>query len=133
MDREFAQFEGLESAIRESGEAERAGVFARTRVDARGLLRRSVSAATVYPIWVRRLKSIAAVLVIAAGVWSFMFVDQLGKLRHRATPVASVKLVSLTGPAVASSQPVRELDADADGDLDLADYRAFQLQFGVTR
>ena len=134
MDREFAQFDGLESASREFGEAERAGVFARTRVDARAVLRQPVSTPTIHPIGVRRLGSIATVQVIAVGVWSWMFVDQIGKLRERANSVVAAKpgiLAHLTGPAVASTEAYD--DFDADGDLDLADYRSFQLQFGVSR
>jgi len=140
MDQEFAQFDALESAIREAGEADRAGVFAQTHLDARALLKQPVPGIVIRPVWVRRLGAIAAVLAVAVGVWTWMFVDQIGKLRTRANPWIEVvngnaaepaTLARLTGPAVASSESSN--DFDADGDLDLADYRTFQLQFGVTR
>jgi len=139
MDREFAQFEALESAIREFGEADRAGVFGRTRVDARALTQSPVPANVIRPAWLRRLSSVAAVLLIACGVWGWMFVDQIGKLRSRANPGLVINppptrpaiLAHLTGPSVASAETSD--DFDADGDLDLADYRTFQLQYSVTR
>jgi len=136
MDREFAQFERLESSLRELGEAERVGVFGRTRVDANAMFARPVVARS-NRVFMFRVGSIAAVLLVALTVWSVMFVGQVRHLQDRARMVTANGTdgpfyAKLTGPAVAVATK-NPNDFDGDGDLDLADIRTFQLQFAVNR
>lgn len=137
MDHEFAQFERLESSLRELGEADRAGLFGRTGVDTKSLFVRPV-VARVNRLFVYRVGSIAAVLLVALTVWGFMFVGQVRQLRDRARIVTSNGThepfyAQLTGPTVAQAGTKNPNDFDGDGDLDLADIRTFQLRFAVNR
>lgn len=143
MDREFAQFERLESSLRELREADRAGVLERTRVDAQALFTRPVFARPVASrtnrLLMYRVGSIAAVLLVAFTVWSVMFIGQVRHLQGRAHMVANTGtnerpfFAKLTGPSVAVAGSKNPNDFDGDGDLDLADIRTFQLQFAVNR
>lgn len=138
MDREFAQFERLESGLREVSEADRVGVFARTRVDATALFARPVVARS-NRLLMFRVGSIAAVLLVALTVWGFMFVGQVRHLQDRARLVTisgtneQPFYAKLTGPSVAQAGLKNPDDFDGDGDLDLADVSRFQLRFGVNR
>jgi hypothetical protein len=117
----------LESSLLELRQAENAGVFRPTRVDARQLMRSGPP---------RRLAirwAAAAALLLAVGtVWTTMFYMNLTKLRdgRGGGALASVSITDcLAGPR--GSQPGHCLayDLDADGDVDLADLGSFQLAY----
>ncbi len=149
MNHNREQLDPIEDALLELKAAERAGLFAATRIDAEGLVRADPGSASLARRWtVLRWGSVAAVLALAVGLWSVMFKAQIDPVTPPSSPVsvhvASVDgvdspdgtfYVCFSGPkndsAVASR--CRTHDFDADGDVDLADFRAFQLAYADPR
>ena len=141
--KENEQLERIESALLELGDAERASVFSRTPVSAEELIAQSqanrpmvFSRHTV--AW---LSSVAAVVLLAAGVWTVMFKYQLDHLRSSAgmvegpasdagghDPCDGNFLNCFSGPeSVVLAMRCDLHDYDADGDVDLADFRNYQI------
>ena len=141
MNRNANQLDPVEQALLELHAAERAHVFDRTRVDAAVLARASRQQAVGRPIWLtpRFLAPVAATIVIALGVSSWMFNSHLNELRQAARDTSSTILAQagscegaffdcLNGPdGAAGSAGCQTYDYDTDGDVDLADFRAYQL------
>ena len=147
--KENEQLEPIESALLELGDAERASVFARTSASAEELIaQRPLMAQSQAnrPLVLRRhtvawLSSVAAVVVLAAGVWSVMFKYQLDHLRSSAgmvegpasdagshDPCDGNFLNCFSGPeSVVLAMRCDLHDYDADGDVDLADFRNYQI------
>ncbi len=138
---ERRQLDPVEELLLDLGTADNGGVFRRTRVDARTLLvqEHAVGSSGVRRVTLRLLP-VAACLAMAFGVWGWMFNSQLNELRERKLAaanqtttirVAAVDFSScLNGPSHgALAYDCREHDYDADGDVDLADFSAYQLAF----
>lgn len=114
----------LESRLAGLTEAERAGVFRPTRLDATRLMRvggpgrfaalRWVAAATLF-------------FMVTAGVWTAMFRWNLADLRQT---FASAPITDcLAGPRGNLPASCNTHDLDADGDVDLADLSSFQTAY----
>jgi len=141
--KENEHLEPIESALLELDQAERASVFARTPVPAEELI---ASSHTNQPVVLSRhtllwLSSVAAVVLLAAGVWTVMFKYQLDDLRSSARmvddsasdaggddPCDGNFLNCFSGPeSVVLAMRCDLHDYDADGDVDLADFRSYQI------
>jgi hypothetical protein len=140
--KENEHLEPIESALLELGDAERASVFSRTPVSAEELIAHSL---THQPMVLKRstiiwLSSVAAAVLLAVGVGSVMFKYQLDHLRSSTgivdgstsgadgDPCDGNFLNCFSGPetgALAMRCDVH--DYDADGDIDLADFRDYQI------
>ncbi len=133
--------DSIEASLVELAEAQRAGVFGRTRLPSR-------EAPEIAPIAVRftvrslRRLAIAAVIVFAMGVWSLMFRSNLSKLRERSRSPEIVQVVDLSamqasialciaGPRGTVDPACGRVDFDGDGDVDLGDISAFQRSMTV--
>lgn len=147
--KENEHLEPIESALLELGEAERASVFVRTPVTAEELIAQGQLIAQSHsnrPIVLTRrklawLSSVAAVVLLAAGVWTVMFKYQLDDLRSSAgmvedpasdaagdDPCDGNFLNCFSGPeSVVLAMRCDVHDYDADGDVDLADFRNYQI------
>lgn len=142
----------LERELLELSVCERSGLFQRTPIDARALLQgpsahRSISGASSR----LRLLPVAAAVVLSVGVGSWMFQSEIARLRDGQRQGNDAALVAsrsnftqfyerFTGPQSAVVQDPgvapanRSVDSDADGDVDLADFGAYQLAYaGETR
>ena len=143
MTKENEHLEPIESALLELGDAERASVFSRTPVSAEKLIAQSH---TNQPVVLSRrtlvwLSSLAAVVLLAVGVGSIMFKYQLDHLRGSAgmvegpasgaggnDPCDGNFLNCFSGPeSVVLAMRCGVHDYDADGDVDLADFRSYQI------
>ena len=142
MTTEQHNLDPIEDAIAELHAAERAGVFNRSPIEAHELL-----TADPAPNWARsprallRLWPVAAVVGLAAVVWSGMFYAQITELQERTMLLANASRIHAAeayapfntcfrGPRGQSvGGDCRPHDLDADGDVDLADFRNFQLAY----
>ena len=142
MTTEQNHLDPIEDAIAELNAAERAGVFNRSPIEAHELL-----AADRVPDWARsprallRLWPVAAVVGLAAVVWSWMFYAEITDLRQRSMLLANASRshaaeeyapfnTCFRGPRGQSvGGDCRPHDLDTDGDVDLADFRNFQLAY----
>jgi hypothetical protein len=137
MTGEPRKLDPIEDALLELDAAERARVFERSSVEARQLLRQPG------PVGWRgravRLVSAAAVIAIAVGIWGWVYSLQWSHLRERtgASVVAGLSADGaggrfyecFQGPTGMLGSACRECDYDADGDVDLADFGAYQLAY----
>lgn len=142
MTTEHRQLDPVEEALLQLDAAEEAGLFRRSRVDTKRLLIRSAASK---PGWFgARLAAAAAVVVLAVGAWSWMYHARMAELSQRVgvtdvvaeAPVASPGefYKCFDGPTGALRASCRDHDYDADGDVDLADFSAYQLAYaGMTR
>jgi hypothetical protein len=136
----------IEASLAELDAAEQAGVFRRTRVDARALLRSALAvsrARSGSATW-RRL-TIAAVLAMAATISGWLFLSPSADVATRSLPVGTRTASAtidcdgafyrcLSGPNGALSDGCLAYDYNADGHVDLVDARAYQLTCnGITR
>lgn len=136
------QLDPIEDALLELKGAERAGVFDRTRLDAETLVRvDAVPGQLARRIVGARWLSAAAVIALAVGVWGVVFkspplsTSNPNDLVHDvASPVDEFDLCDgsilrcLSGPSdIVVASGCRPHDYDADGDVDLADFRSYQL------
>ena len=135
--------DSVEDALSEFDAAERAGVFGRTPVSAGDLIHTQIDRA---PAGIRRLGlrlvPIAAVLLIALTVWTWMFVGEIADIRRdkAARMAASEPLdaapisfaTCMNGPSAAEIEDAcREFDRNGDDMIDLRDFGAFQLAFAA--
>ena len=129
----------IEATLAELGEAEMAGLFRRTHVDARALLR---SASAVTPARSTRLTwrrlSIAAVLAMAATISGWLFSSRSADVGRHSLPSGTLTASAtvgcdgtfyrcLSGPNGALSDGCLAYDYDHDGDIDLVDASTYQL------
>lgn len=142
----FDQLDPLEISLRELADAERAGLFRKTRVDARSLLC-ATQIVLRGPRDLRRMRwvPIAAVLGIAATICAWIFTTGIGETRQFSFPSGTMTASAtvscdgtffgcLTGPNGTPASGCRGYDYDADGDIDLVDARTYQLNCnGITR
>jgi len=121
----------LEALVDELAQAEQCGVFARTPQPVMTPRVRSGHSGffLVSPRW-----AIAAALLLAAGVWTFMFQSNLSDVRERARVANAARSMDLQmalascsgGPGGPLSQACERVDFDRDGDVDLLDIGTFQ-------
>ena len=134
------QLDPIEEALRELELAEQARLFQPTRVDANQLVRASQdegrSPGKVVRFW---WSTVAAAIVLAVGVSGWVFQAELSAVRNRAM-LASREVVPIptdcrdrailgcvTGPSQLASAACGAHDYDTDGDVDMADFRTYQL------
>lgn len=134
------QLDPIEEALRELGLAEQARLFQPTRVDANQWVRASQDegprSRRVVRFW---WSAVAAAVVLAAGVSTWLFQSELSAVRDRSM-LATREVVTIpadcndwsilgcvTGPSQLASAACVAHDYDTDGDVDLADFRAYQL------
>jgi hypothetical protein len=138
------QLDPVEEALLELQDMDRARLFRRTQVDEARLVAGRVTAQSSGSRRVTmRLVPVAAALVMAIGVWSWMFSAELAETR-RAQDASPVLVADATapdpgsfhrcfaGPTAGTSSSCQELDYDSDGDVDLADFGAYQLAYADT-
>lgn len=132
------QLDPIETLLAEGDEAERAGVFRPTRIDAAELTRRPGGGSVPFFVsWRRFGVPLAACFVLAAGVWTFLFNNELSSIHARRMASDNVSvgvspegfLRCLDGPAAGAGGDCASYDHDADGDVDLLDYSAFQSSY----
>lgn len=144
----------IERLLQAAAEAESVGVFAATPIDAGRVLRESSQVPVPLRITIgRKWVPVAAVIGIAAVVWSTMFYVKLSDIGERSRLVSATirenqtipgnqtipeNAVSpahialcVSGPAGSDAVNCADgrYDFDTDGDIDLADYSRFQLAF----
>lgn len=142
MKSEQHDIDPIETALSELDAAERAGVFRRTPVELRDLQHAHVTASDARPQWLTlRLWPVAAAIVLAIGVSSWMFAGELAELRRQSRMASTTHPVETGGAYVAFNTcfngPTNDRDNagcvgqdfDADGDVDLADFRNYQLAY----
>ena len=144
MSEDLRKLDGVEEALLELEAAEEVGLFSRTRVDAPRLVAQPspVSRAGTIRFALRLLPVAAAVaMVVGAGTWMFR-----GGIHSTAGPETTITSIASAGygsfhgcfggpKGVVSSECLAH-DYDSDGDVDLADFRAYQvacLESGQTR
>lgn len=137
--------DAVEAALLELAEADKARVFAPTPIDRHLLAATPVFAPVSAGSVIRRFRApLAAAAVLAIGVWSLMFYSELSSLRQ-ASRLVDHSLIAMSGettpertangdfmecfsgPQPAQLVSCHSYDFDADGDVDLADYRSYQL------
>ncbi len=139
MDNE-KQLDPIEASLRELGLAEEAGLFQPTRVDAGRCVRVSreevARGRRTARLW---LSAVAATIVLALGVWTWLFSVEISAVRDRAmlagreavTSPADCRdrsiLACVTGPSQLALAGCAAHDYDTDGDVDMADFRTYQL------
>lgn len=140
MSTESARPNSIESALAELSAAESAGVFSQTPVDVTVLVN---AGAEPTPILLRlrpaHWLSAAAVFLLAMGVWSMMFHRELSDIRSQRAYIAALVQAAdygafhrcIQGPVGSLVNPCDDHDYDADGDVDLADFRRFQIAYAT--
>jgi|GEM_PF-2452806 len=127
----------IETMLADLRDAERANVFARTPVDAKALI--ADAKPTLSLSRMRRtvgLLSAAAVVALSVGLWSLTapyrgtpngsMVNQSSSDAGSPCDGSFVRCFSGPAPVVMASRCLAH-DYDADGDIDLADYRNYQI------
>ena len=134
------QLDPIEEALLELKAANQAELFGRTQIDGRLLAGPCVSRGSRR--FAFRLLPVAAAVALAIGVWTWMFSSELTALRKKSgvsravvsdSPVADQGnfYECFSGPTEGRSPMCREHDYDTDGDVDLADFGAYQLAFAT--
>jgi hypothetical protein len=133
------QLDPIEASLAELDAAEQAGLFRRTRVDARALLRSAPAATRArsgLATW-RRL-SIAAVLAMAATISGWLFSSRSADIGRHSLPSVSATASAtdgcdgtfyrcLSGPGGTAPGGCAAYDYNADGHVDLVDASTYQL------
>ena len=144
MNERPTQHDSIESLLRELDAAERTGVFRTTPVEVDRLVALPSDGQRSNRFrWAMRLLPVAAMLALAVGVWS---VQHGGSSPYTSAPSISSDShasanPSLTGhdflgcfgaPGNGVAGTCQSHDYDADGDVDLADFSAYQLAYANT-
>lgn len=137
MTHQNRELEPIESLLVELADAERAGVFKSTATQPIPVVEQPFKTLVLRP---RVALPIAACLAVAIGSWTMMFRYQLTSIRDRDADSAPVVALAshtpiarcLTGPThPEDTRDCDENDVDADGDIDLEDFRAQQIALAV--
>ena len=143
MTEPFDQLDTLERDLLDLSEAEGAGVFQKTRVDAASLVRSAPRHRV--PLFARHrllLVPAAACLIMVIGVWSVVFGPATGS-RNGRTPLAGNVYSGAPGaalgefggcfhgPDLEQNSTCTAYDYDSDGDVDLADFTTYQMAFAA--
>lgn len=135
MTDEAKQLDPLEDALLELEAAEKTRLFHRTRIDSSGLLTSAIPGNH----WesgrlALRLLPVAAAVAMAVGAGAWMFRQGINSTGSRETTIISLASAGygsfhscLTGPTDGVPPECLTHDYDSDGDVDLADFRAFQV------
>lgn len=133
----------VEAALAELETAKRARMFQRTQVDTGDVVRTEIgSPATGFRRLGIRLVPIAAVLLLALTVWTWMFSQQIQDVRRRKAAVlarlneskSSPKSFSdcISGPSATDmADSCLAHDRNGDGRIDLRDFGALQLAYAT--
>jgi len=114
--------------------AERSGVFARTP---QPVMASSVTDGNLTKFFLVSPKwAIAAVLIMAVGVWTMMFRAKLLDVQNRSRMVQMAKVIDLQsaldscvgGPSGTLGGMCGRVDFDGDGDVDLCDVGTYQRE-----
>jgi hypothetical protein len=135
--------DSIEASLTELVDAERAGVFGRTPMPEREAWK-DEPATVLFPLRTVRRLAIAAAIALAIGVSSLMFQKNLSSLRDRSRMATTVRVADLGtiqvsiaqclgGPSGSIDPSCGEVDFDGDGDVDLADFRSFQVSYAAQR
>jgi hypothetical protein len=138
MTDDLRQLDGVEETLLELDTAETAGLFRRTRIDAGRLVARSAPVGRGRSVRLAlRVIPAAAAVVIAVGAGMWMFRAEPDSIRGRDAATTSVAAASdpcdisfplcLKGPGEGVLGKCLPHDYDSDGDVDLADFRSYQL------
>jgi len=136
MHDELKAHDSMEAALRRVEVARRAGVFNPTPIDAAALLRDSAPVRQPgFAFTLKRVIPFAAAALLVVGVWGTMWNSQLGKIRGQKIALVNGAfendcdgsfLKCFQGPS--SSEAVcSAYDYDHDGDVDLSDFGAYQM------
>jgi hypothetical protein len=134
---ELRPLRSVEKALEELSAAERAGVFSATRLDTRVLRAGRAGSAVVRLLY--RAGAIAAGVGLALLAWNSgrppgISPTTPGGLLASAAPCNGTFFGCVTGPRSSLGTPCHDFDYDADGDVDMADFRTYQLECeGITR
>ena len=134
------QLDPIEEALLELKAADQAKLFGRTQIDSRLLAAQRTSHGSRRIVF--RLLPVEAAVSMAIGVWTWMFSTELTALRKKSGASSAVVSDSpvenrenfyecFSGPTGGVSPTCREhdYDTDGDGDVDLADFGAYQLAY----
>ena len=123
----------LETLLSDLDAAERAGVFRQTPLAELVETTRARQSRfyLVSPKW-----AVAAALVMAAGVWTYMFRSNIDDARMKAREVRMAAAMNLqttmvfctAGPDEALGGACGRVDFDRDGDVDLSDFSKYQRE-----
>ncbi len=138
----------VESLLREFDDAARAGVFRDSRVDPDAILRPAVLPMPIWVSWIRKPRvawSLAAMLALAATVWTWMIRTELRSIGYRRDELALItrererlsesvarsdgrrfSADCMTGPANEADDPCNDSDLVADRHIDLRDFGLLQ-------
>ena len=134
----------IEKSLVELQLAHAAGVFRTTDVERAWFSELPPASRNARMPWVLRVGvAVAAMLVVATGVGSWMFSRELSNLRGRATTSVMAKvgdsggcdwriMSCMGGPSTVLPYDCRDLDYDHDGDIDLADLGVHQRRCAKT-
>jgi len=128
---EMQPLHSIQAGLEELSAAERAGVFAPTRVDTRAMMAApSWSLRSVY-----RWASAAAVVALATGLWAWRVSNDQPNgpgsgplLAHATNPCDGSLSNCMTGPRHVLGTKCDIFDYDEDGDIDMLDVRTHQLK-----
>lgn len=131
----------IELALQELKSAEQAHLFDRTIINARDMLQSGNDLSpTMRRIPMGMITSAAASVILAVGVGSYLFsneIDSLRDQRNTATHTGSTDIHSndcdgnffecVTGPSQLVMVECNRFDYDLDGDVDMSDFSTYQL------
>jgi len=137
MNREFDKLGFLEEGLLELDAASRAGLFRTTPVQPPQLTaakKRLSHRQSFLRFW----GPVSAAAVITIGVWTIMFQNWRGE-RPKQSQTSAIGPINgegvfsacLTGPGQVAVASCTRHDYDSDGDVDLADYMAYQQSKGA--
>lgn len=136
---------GLDVLLSDLSQAQRAGVFDRSPVEAVSLLSKSRQHAGVPAIFAHPRWAVAAVVGLALISWSAMFSWKLGELRDAKQRGGAQPLFvtaanngpeffdCLSGPSSDLQKPCKFYDFDRDGDVDMSDWATHQQRSDTSK
>jgi hypothetical protein len=133
------QLDPIEQRLADLDAARRAGLFGRTSVgDAAFRAAVGRSAAQSSGFFGNKWGAVAAAIIVVAGVWTWIATVEINAVRQGVRGVGATALASksncrdhgilncVAGPTHLAMVECSAHDYDDDGDVDLADYSAFQ-------